>query len=66
LFFWSGADFQEAGLSPGTGKFRDASITFTSIDQIKSGDLRRWLGKAERIQWDYKNLVRKGKLERIE
>jgi hypothetical protein len=66
LFFWSGADFDEAELSPGTGTFRDASITFTSIDRIKPSDLRRWLGKAERIQWDYKNLVRKGKLERIE
>jgi hypothetical protein len=25
LMFWSGADFGEAGLEPGTGKFKDAS-----------------------------------------
>ncbi|HRG51983.1 MAG TPA: DUF1801 domain-containing protein, partial [Bacteroidia bacterium] len=29
-------------------------------------DLKRWLKKAETIQWDYKNLIkRKGKLERL-
>jgi hypothetical protein len=65
LMFWSGADFDEAGLRAGTGKFKDASITYTSADQIDIGDLRRWLRKAERIQWDYKNLMRKGKLERV-
>lgn len=65
LMFWSGAGFEEAGLLPGTGKFKDASKIYTSVDQIDAGDLRRWLAKSERIQWDYKNLIRKGKLERI-
>jgi hypothetical protein len=28
--------------------------------------LKRWLGKAPEIQWDYKNLIRrKGRLERL-
>lgn len=66
LMFWSGADFDEADLLVGTGKFKDASITYTSRDKIDASDLVRWLGKAEKIQWDYKNIVkRKGKLERL-
>jgi uncharacterized protein YdhG (YjbR/CyaY superfamily) len=65
LMFWSGADFGEAELKPGTGKFRDASIVFSSPDQIDVDDLRRWLDKAERIQWDYKNLMRKRRLDRL-
>ncbi len=66
LMFWSGASFDEPGLTPGTGKFKDASVIYTSADEINSRDLKRWLGKAREIQWDYKNLVkRKGVLERL-
>lgn len=66
LMFWSGADFGEDGLKRGTGKFKDASITYTSADQISIRDLRRWLKKSRDIQWDYKNIVkRKGVLERL-
>ena len=66
LMFWSGAGFDEDGLQPGTGKFKDASITYTSADQIDTDDLSRWLKKSRDIQWDYKNIVkRKGVLERL-
>jgi hypothetical protein len=66
LMFWSGADFEEEKLKPGTGKFKDASIFYNEIKEIKSTELKRWLSKAEKIQWDYKNIVkRKGKLERL-
>lgn len=66
LLFWSGAGFDEEQLKINTGKFKDASIGYTSADQINSNDLKRWLEKARDIQWDYKNLVkRKGKLERL-
>lgn len=66
LMFWSGAGFGESGLKAGTGKFKDASARYTSADQIDERDLRRWLGKARTIQWDYKNLrVRRGKLLRM-
>ena len=66
LMFWSGNSFEEDKLQPGTGKFKDASILYTSVEQIKTTDLKRWLKKAEKIQWDYKNLIkRKGKLERL-
>jgi hypothetical protein len=61
--FWSGASFDEKFLIGGTGKFKDASIIYTVTDQINLKDLKRWLKKAEAIQWDYKNIVkRKGVL----
>ena len=64
LMFWSGADFEEEKLEPGTGKFKDASITYTSPAQVNRAAIKRWLKKSREIQWDYKNLVkRKGVLE---
>jgi len=66
LMFWSGADFDEEGLLPGTGKFKDASARYTAAGEVKQKDLKRWLKKGREIQWDYKNVVkRKGKLERL-
>ena len=65
LFFWSGASFDEEQLKIGTGKFKDAAIRYTSTSQINLKDLKRWLQKSKKIQWDYKNLIRKGGLERI-
>jgi hypothetical protein len=67
LMFWSGADFGEEELKPGSGKFKDASILYTNKEQVVEADLKRWLTKAQKIQWDYKNIVkRKGKLVRLE
>ena len=66
LMFWSGADFEEEDLTVRGQKFKDASIFYTSDSEIHSEDLKRWLQKAETIQWDYKNIVkRKGVLERV-
>lgn len=65
LLFWSGQSFEEPGLRP-EGKFKAAQAEFTSADQIDIEDLKRWLEKAEGIQWDYRNIVkRKGKLVRL-
>ena len=66
LMFWSGADFEEPALNAVGKKFRDASVFYNDVSEIKIADLRRWLEKAENIQWDYKNVVkRKGQLERL-
>jgi hypothetical protein len=66
LMFWSGASFEEDGLTPGTGKFRDASVTYTSSEDINAKAIKRWLKKSKDIQWDYKNVVkRKGILKRL-
>jgi hypothetical protein len=65
LLFWSGRSFDEPGLEP-EGGFKTAGARYTAVDQIDGKDLKRWLKKAAKIQWDYKNLVkRKGKLERL-
>ncbi|MBX3177529.1 MAG: DUF1801 domain-containing protein [Candidatus Hydrogenedentes bacterium] len=66
LMFWSGADFEEKGLSVVGKKFKDASIFYNNVLEIDKSDLQRWLEKAREIQWDYRNLVkRKGQLERL-
>lgn len=66
LMFWSGADFDEVNLNVLGEKFKDASIFYTDVSEINTTDLKRWLDKAQKIQWDYKNIVkRKGKLERL-
>ena len=66
LMFWSGADFSEEKLNVRGSKFKDASVFYSSINEIQKPDLDRWLKKARNIQWDYKNIVkRKGKLIRL-
>jgi hypothetical protein len=66
LMFWSGADFEEENLSVRGEKFKDASIFYNNVSEIKVESLKRWLKKSIDIQWDYKNIVkRKGQLERL-
>lgn len=65
LLFWSGQSFEEKALQT-EGSFKAAEMRYTSVDEVNKKDLKRWLKKAEAIQWDYKNLIkRKGKLERL-
>lgn len=66
LMFWSGADFDEENLSVKGDKFKDASIFYNHVSEIKTSEVTQWLKKSRAIQWDYKNIVkRKGKLERL-
>jgi hypothetical protein len=65
VLFWSGQSFDEPGLLS-EGSFKAAQLRFTSKDQINASDLERYLEKASKIQWDYKNIVkRRGVLERL-
>jgi len=65
LLFWSGQSFDEPGLHP-EGSFKAAEARYTEAAQVDVAALRRWLGKARDIQWDYQNIVkRKGRLERL-
>ena len=65
LLFWSGQTFEEDGLK-NEGKFKAAEARYTSVKQVDTKLLKRWLKKATDIQWDYKNLVkRRGVLERL-
>ena len=66
LLFWSGQSFDEPGLEI-EGTFKAAQKRYADTAQVNTDDLRRWLTKSEKIQWDYKNIIkRKGKLERLE
>ena len=66
LMFWSGKDFEDEKLNVHGEKFKDASIYYNNVSEIKQSDLKRWLKKSKEIQWDYKNIVkRKGELERL-
>lgn len=61
--FWSGASFDEKELNVVGKKFKDASVLYTALEQIKVPSLKRWLKKSRDIQWDYKNIMkRKGRL----
>lgn len=65
LLFWSGQSFEEQGLKK-EGSFQAAGICYASAAQIDTSDLARWLKKAREVQWDYKNIVKRGgKLVRL-
>jgi len=65
LLFWSGQSFEEAALQP-EGSFKAAEARYTDAKQVDTRDLKRWLEKSKKIQWDYKNIVkRRGVLERL-
>lgn len=65
LLFWSGQSFDEPGLQP-EGSFKAAEARYKSVEEVNVGDLKNWLKKSQKIQWDYKNIVkRKGVLERL-
>lgn len=66
LMFWSGADFEEVELNVKGKKFKDASIFYNNILDINVNEIISWLEKSKKIQWDYKNIVkRKGKLIKL-
>jgi hypothetical protein len=65
LLFWSGQSFDEEVLQ-NEGSFKAAEIRYTSVKEVNKNDLKRWLEKSRKIQWDYKNIVkRRGVLERL-
>lgn len=59
LLFWSGQSFDVAGLTP-VGKHKAAEARFIGAAEIDPILLAVWLEKAEQIQWDYKNIVKRG------
>jgi hypothetical protein len=66
LMFWSGADFEEDALEIRSAKFKDASIFFTTVEQINVKSLKQWLKKSRDIQWNYKDIVKnKGVLTKL-
>lgn len=65
LLFWSGQSFNEPALLH-EGKFKAAELRFTNLTDIDPALIERCLEKAQDIQWDYGNLVkRKGQLLKL-
>jgi hypothetical protein len=64
LLFWSGQSFATPGLAP-EGTFKAAEKRYTSPEQVDEALLAQWIGEARTIQWDYKNLMKKKRLERL-
>lgn len=65
LLFWSGQSFPGSTLKP-EGSFKAAERNYAESEEIKITELRAWLKQAKRIQWDYKNIVkRRGVLVKI-
>jgi hypothetical protein len=62
LLFWSGQSFRTPGLAP-EGTFKAAEARYTAPDQIDEDILTRWLAESRSIQWDYRNLMKKKRLE---
>lgn len=65
LLFWSGQSFKQNGLTK-EGTFKAAEARYSTVEEVDSKQLARWLAEARDVQWDYKNLIRrKGRLQRI-
>lgn len=65
LLFWSGQSFDEKDLK-NEGSFKAAEARYTDISEVNVEDLKRWLKKCIKIQWDYKNIVKnKGVLNKL-
>ena len=64
LLFWSGQSFTTAGLRP-AGKFQAAGAAYRSIDEVDLAVITAWLSEAAAIQWDYANLPKRRKLEKL-
>ncbi len=55
LLFWNGQAFDEPELKA-AGKHKAAKIQFTDIKQVDQKALRRSIGKAGTLIWDYAEL----------
>jgi uncharacterized protein YdhG (YjbR/CyaY superfamily) len=64
LLFWSGQSFKQAGLTP-IGKFKAAGIKFNDISELNLKLIKSWLKDCIAIQWDYANVIKKKKLEKL-
>jgi hypothetical protein len=64
LLFWSGQSFAEDELLA-IGKFKAACLTFQNKDEVKKTKMKRWIQRSKKIQWDYKNIVKKKKLLKL-
>jgi len=62
--FWSGQSFATSGLTA-IGKFKAAGFLVSTVDTSSAKLFKKWLAEAKKIQWDYANLPKKKKLEKL-
>ena len=62
VLFWSGKSFKTAGLRP-IGKFQAAGIAIETEADVAI--VASFMAEAQSIQWDYKNLPKLRKLEKL-
>ena len=63
VLFWSGQSFATPGLTK-SGSFKAAEFTPGSPDALAELPFEQWLRESRDIQWDYKNIMKKKRLEK--
>ena len=63
VLFWSGQSFPTPGLTP-QGSFKAAEFAPGSPDALAEKPFEQWLRESRDIQWDYKNIMKKKRLEK--
>ena len=64
VLFWSGQSFPTSGLTP-SGSFKAAESSPASVDALAEVPFEQWLREARDVQWDYKNLMKNKRLEKL-
>ncbi|MEN9961818.1 MAG: hypothetical protein RIS66_231 [Actinomycetota bacterium] len=62
VLFWSGKSFKTSGLRP-VGKYQAAGIAVETQEDLNK--VEAFMAEATKIQWDYKNLSKLRKLEKL-
>ena len=62
VLFWSGKSFKTAGLRP-IGKYQAAGIAVEAAKDVAK--VATFMAEVQAIQWDYKNLPKFRKLEKL-
>ena len=62
VLFWSGKSFKTAGLRP-IGKYQAAGLAVETAEDIAR--VEKFMAEAQSIQWDYKNLPKLRRLEKL-
>ena len=64
LLFWSGQSFLTPGLTA-TGKFKAAEAIIDAAEALPKLPVAEWLAEARAVQWDYAQLAKKRRLEKL-
>jgi hypothetical protein len=59
IVIWSGASFDATNLVIGIGQFKDTSVFYNYRNEIEIDNPKRRLEKSSKIQWVYKNIVKR-------